>query len=123
MEDDQNKKGQAFFKLAERWKHLNIGHVLNSFMGGTEVDLDDEIQEDTPKLDQGDHWPKAHFGRCHTHNKQLVVCCCGVIAAHTTIFSTEAISGVKVSMNFHNLCGKDTDNSIGLSQVSLKLQT
>ena len=43
MEDDQNEKGQAFFKLAERLKHLNIGHVLNSFMGGTEVDLNNEI--------------------------------------------------------------------------------
>ena len=63
MEDDQNKKGQAFFKLAKQLKHLKIGQVLNSFMGGTDIDLDDEIQEDTPKSDQGDQHPNTCFSR------------------------------------------------------------
>ena len=119
MEDNRNEKGQAFFKLAEQLKRLNIGHVLNSFTGGTDVDLDDEIQEDTPKLDQGDRQPKAHFGRRRTHNEQLIVCCCGVIAARTTMFGAEAISGVKVSMTLHISYDRDIDNSTGLSQVCL----
>jgi hypothetical protein len=100
IEEQRNAKGQAFFKLAQRLKRLNIGQINNSFMGDTGVDLDDdddEVQEDTPKSDQGDRRPKARFGRRRTHNEQLVVCCCGVIAARTTMFGAEAISGVKVS--------------------------
>jgi hypothetical protein len=99
IEERRNAKGQAFFKLAKRLKRLNIGQVVNSFMGDTGVELDDddnEVQEDTPKSDQGDRRPKARFGRRRTHNEQLVVCCCGVIAARTTMFGAEAISGVKV---------------------------
>jgi hypothetical protein len=51
-----------------------------------------------PKSDAGNRKPKAHFGRRWTHNEQLIVCCCGIIAAHATMFGVEAISGVKVSL-------------------------
>ena len=55
MEEHRNAKGQAFFKLVERLKQLNIGNVVNSFMGHTGVELDDDAKgEDTPKSDQGD---------------------------------------------------------------------
>lgn len=97
MEKNWNAKGQAFFKLVEQLKWLNIGNVVNLFMGDTGVKLDDDAKmEDTPKSDQGDQCPRAQFGWHCTHNKQLVVCCCGVIAAHSTMFGAEAISGVKV---------------------------
>jgi hypothetical protein len=65
IKEQQNAKGQAFFKLALRLKCLHIGQVINSFMGDTGVELNDddsEVQEDTPKSDQGDHWPKVRFG-------------------------------------------------------------
>ena len=99
MEEHRNAKGQAFFKLVDRLKRLNIGNVVNSFMGDTGIELDDDAEtEDTPKSDQGDGRPRAQFGRRRTHNEQLVVCCCGVIAARSTMFGAEAISGVKVCL-------------------------
>jgi hypothetical protein len=100
MENHRNARGQAFFQLQQRLKRFSIGQVVNSFTDHTEIgdnDDDDDESEDTPKSDEGNRKPKARFGRRRTHNEQLVVCCCGVIAARATIFGAEAISGVKVS--------------------------
>ncbi|KAF9263806.1 hypothetical protein L218DRAFT_999269 [Marasmius fiardii PR-910] len=47
------------------------------------------------KSDKGNIKVKAWFGRQRTHNEQLIVCTCGMIAAHATMFGAEAISSVK----------------------------
>lgn len=102
IEQQRNARGQAFFKLAQHLKRLNIGQIANSFMGDTGIELDDdepEEVEDTLKSDEGNRKPKAQFGRRQTHNEQLVVCCCGIIAARTTMFRAEATSGVKVCVS------------------------
>lgn len=66
------------------------------------ADADDDVEPETgsgdvSKSDEGNRTVKARFGRRRTHNEQLVVCCCGIIAARATMFGAEAISGVKVS--------------------------
>ena len=93
----RKESGQAFFKLQQRLKRFNINQIVNSF--GDDADENDEEfeeAEDTPKSDEGNRKPKARFGRRRTHNEQLVVCCCGMIAARATMYGAEAISGVKV---------------------------
>jgi hypothetical protein len=124
VEQQRNARGQAFFKLAQRLKRLNIGQITNSFMGDTGVELDDkDAQEDTPKSDGGNRKPKARFGRRRTHNEQLVVCCCGVIAARTTMFGAEAISGVKVSQFYwYCICVVLKQQQTGLVEICLQLQ-
>ena len=42
---------------------------------------------------------RAQFGRCRTHNEQTLVCPCGVICAHATFYSAEAVSNVLVSVD------------------------
>lgn len=95
LEDHHKSRGQAFFQLQQRLKRAFIGQVTDSLASQTRIDDDDDM-EDTPKSDQGNYKPKARFGRRRTHNEQLIVCCCGVIAARATMFGAEAISGVKV---------------------------
>lgn len=46
IEEQRNAKGQAFFKLAQHLKCLNIGQVLNSFMGDTGVELDNDDEDE-----------------------------------------------------------------------------
>ncbi|KDQ58768.1 hypothetical protein JAAARDRAFT_69191 [Jaapia argillacea MUCL 33604] len=77
LEEFRNQRGKAFFQLRDRLKRFNISQISDS-LGG-----DDSL----PEL--------ARFGRRRTHNEQLVVCCCGIIAARSTMFGAEAISGVK----------------------------
>ncbi|KZP25675.1 hypothetical protein FIBSPDRAFT_733502 [Athelia psychrophila] len=102
LEIQRKERGQAFFQLQQRLKRASIGQVLNSFADRTILDDDDvdnpadySTSTDVPKSDEGNRKPKARLGRRRTHNEQLIVCCCGVIAARTTMFGAEAISGVK----------------------------
>lgn len=97
LEMYRKESGQAFFKLQQRLKWFNISQIVNSFGDGIEIEeeiVDDK--QDTPKSDEGNRKLKARFGRRQTHNEQLVVCCCGIIAARATMYGAEAISGVKV---------------------------
>jgi hypothetical protein len=98
MEHQRNERGTAFFQLQRRLKRAFIGQVTDSFAEQVDIEEEEEdVVEDTPKSDAGNCKPKARFGRRRTHNEQLIVCCCGVIAARATMFGAEAISGVKVS--------------------------
>ncbi|KAF7979107.1 hypothetical protein HWV62_43638 [Athelia sp. TMB] len=97
-----SQQGQAFFQLQQRLKCASISQILNSFADRTIINDDDvdnpadySTSTDVPKSDEGNRKPKARLGRWRTHNEQLIVCCCGVIAARTTMFGAEAISGVK----------------------------
>lgn len=102
LEERRKAKNQAFFQLAGRLKRLFIGQVPDSFTDRAEIEEEQEVAwaEDTPKSDEGNYKPKARFGRRRTHNEQIIVCCCGVIAGRATMFGAEAISGVKVSIHF-----------------------
>lgn len=102
LEERRKAKNQVFFQLAGRLKRLFIGQVPDSFTDRAEIEEEQEVAwaEDTPKSDEGNYKPKARFGRRRTHNEQIIVCCCGVIAGRATMFGAEAISGVKVSIHF-----------------------
>ncbi|KDQ56438.1 hypothetical protein JAAARDRAFT_70720 [Jaapia argillacea MUCL 33604] len=92
-----NQCGLAFFQLHDCLKRFNISQILDSLGGNDSLpelvaDHGDDNIEDTPKSDEGNCQPKARFGCHHMHNEQLVVCCCGIIAAQSTMFGAEAIS-------------------------------
>ncbi|KAJ3770157.1 hypothetical protein FB446DRAFT_790719 [Lentinula raphanica] len=59
------------------------------------ADLPDDGVDSTHKSDKGNRPSKVIFSRRTTHNEQLVVCTCGVIAARATMYGAESISGVK----------------------------
>ncbi|KAL0567980.1 hypothetical protein V5O48_014014 [Marasmius crinis-equi] len=90
LEDYRNLKGKGFFTLKKRLETAN--------QSPGDGDDDDEIGlngDPAHKSDLGNTQVKARFGWRRTHNEQLVVCTCGVIAARATMFGAEAISGVK----------------------------
>ncbi|KAK1234059.1 hypothetical protein PQX77_002745 [Marasmius sp. AFHP31] len=85
-------KGKSFFMLQKRLLHANGVPDSNN------EDADEVLElqpSSTHKSDLGHHQVKAHFCRRCTHNEQLIVCSCRVIAARGTMFGAEAILGVK----------------------------
>ncbi|TCD64720.1 hypothetical protein EIP91_003676 [Steccherinum ochraceum] len=42
--------------------------------------------------------PRALFGRKRTHNEQLIVNACGIIAGRVTMFGSEAVDGARVAL-------------------------
>ncbi|KAK1217866.1 hypothetical protein PQX77_019466 [Marasmius sp. AFHP31] len=92
LKDYRNLKGKSFFMLKRRLENTH------SQLPDGEVEDEGEIELNTDpahKSDLGNTQVKARFGRRRTHNEQLVVCTCGIIAARATLFGAEAISGVK----------------------------
>lgn len=60
-------------------------------------DDDEEIQYVCDgKSTQGNRVLRARFGRRRTHNEQLCVFSCGVVAGRATFFGSEAPNGVRV---------------------------
>ncbi|KAL0566230.1 hypothetical protein V5O48_015786 [Marasmius crinis-equi] len=98
LEDYRNLKGKSFFLLQRRLQRAGAQQPSNDSLGATSDDQDEEEMEysdPAKKSDDGNVKVKARFGRRQTHNKQLIVCTCGVISARATMFGAEAISGVK----------------------------
>jgi hypothetical protein len=101
-EDYRSAKNKAWFQLTRRLKRSNISQPPDPSDVGGILDADDdpdseaESEQDVPKSDEGNRKVKARFGRRRTHNEQLIVCCCGVIAARATMYGAEAITGVAV---------------------------
>ncbi|KAL0564244.1 hypothetical protein V5O48_017808 [Marasmius crinis-equi] len=97
LEDYRNLKGKGFFLLQKRLQRVGSQAGEDSLASSTLAAEDEEEIEEDPvkKSDDGNVKVKARFGRRRTHNEQLVVCTCGVIAARATMFGAEAISGVK----------------------------
>lgn len=103
-EDYRNLKGKGFFLLRQRLQRAGVQQPSTSLHLDSlvaEDDLadmeDDDVADLTHKSDKGNRPSKAMFARRRTHNEQLVVCTCGIIAARATMFGAEAISGVEVS--------------------------
>ncbi|KAI0309790.1 hypothetical protein OF83DRAFT_1157459 [Amylostereum chailletii] len=106
LEMYREARGKAFFQLQQRLKRNGVSHAVHSDIAQLPDNVDDDEELDvslglltsndpTLKSDAGNRKLKARFGRRRTHNEQLIVCCCGVIAARATMFGAEAISGVK----------------------------
>ncbi|KAG7100133.1 hypothetical protein E1B28_001913 [Marasmius oreades] len=99
LEDYRNLKGKGFFLLQKRLQQTGSRFTGDS-LSASPIDDDDEAEVElgldrVKKAEEGNVNMKARFGRRRTHNEQLVVCTCGVIAARATMFGAEAISGVK----------------------------
>lgn len=106
-EEYRNQKNKGFFLLRERLKRAGVHQPSTSVELGNIsfddlADLDDtdarSLEDPAHKSDKGNRPSKAMFSRRRTHNEQLVVCSCGIIAARATMYGAEAISGVKVSL-------------------------
>lgn len=100
-EKGYQEKQKAFFQLKERLARAGVSQPLSSIQIDHDLDedvVDLEFTETDPshKSDSGNRKIKVRLIRRRTHNEQLVVCCCGIIAARATMFGAEAISGVKV---------------------------
>ncbi|KAH6879337.1 hypothetical protein BKA70DRAFT_1475132 [Coprinopsis sp. MPI-PUGE-AT-0042] len=98
-EDAYNEKRKAFFQLSKLLERSKVAHLPDSANLDQElldqmVDVDSS-EEPAHKSDSGNKNLKIQLARRRTHNEQLIVCCCGVIAARSTMFGAEAISGVK----------------------------
>ncbi|KAI0037478.1 hypothetical protein FA95DRAFT_1551550 [Auriscalpium vulgare] len=101
LESYRDLKQKAFFQLQGRLKRVGVTQPTDSVVTShpdDDEDLDHDVDADldeSEKSEKGNRQPKARFGRRKTHNEQLVVCCCGVIAARATMYGAESISGVK----------------------------
>ncbi len=62
-----------------------------------------EIECEAEKAVSGNKCHCAQFGRCRTHNEELMVASCGVIIGRATFFGSEAINGVVVSLRISYL--------------------
>ena len=69
---------------------------LLKVLGEDVSNVAEEAVDPIAKSDEGNRTSRAQFGRKHTHNEQLAVYCCGVIAGRATMFGAEAITGVEV---------------------------
>ncbi|KAJ3731347.1 hypothetical protein DFJ43DRAFT_1155581 [Lentinula guzmanii] len=96
-EDYRDTKAKAFFLLRQRLQRVGVQQPqsLDAPSEGGSVDLPDDNGDPAHKSDKG-NWPsRVMFSHRTTHNEQLVVCTCGVIAARATMYGAESISGVK----------------------------
>ncbi|KAG6835179.1 hypothetical protein H0H93_004238 [Arthromyces matolae] len=103
LEEHRHLKKKAFFQLKHRLQKRQLSQLTDTL---DPSDHPDDNSEDEPeenvykdsvkKSDQGNRPPKARFERRRTHNEQLLVACCGMILARSTMFGAESITGAKV---------------------------
>jgi hypothetical protein len=98
LEEYCNLKGKGFFLLQQRLQKSGASQLPSSLDSpANQVDDEDiDLKDPAHKSDLGNRQVHARFAHRRTHNEQLVVCTCGVIAARATMFGAEAVSGVKV---------------------------
>ncbi|KAJ8089666.1 hypothetical protein PM082_014928 [Marasmius tenuissimus] len=103
LEQRYRDRGQAAFKLKELLSKSRMPHPNSSDLIPLPDDEEDELVVD----DEGTAVPeskamkdrpltkvKAMFGRWRTHNEQLLVFPCGIIAAQETFFHSESLPSV-----------------------------
>ncbi|KAJ7033642.1 hypothetical protein C8F04DRAFT_1002511 [Mycena alexandri] len=90
-EDPEALTGEEDIEWFEVGEDGSIGvHAMEDPGSVGTLDTDCEAN----KSDEGNRRYKALFGRCRTHNEQLLVWPCGVIFARTTFYHAEAVSNV-----------------------------
>ncbi|KAJ7605847.1 hypothetical protein DFH06DRAFT_1348440 [Mycena polygramma] len=122
MERLHNERSKAAFTLKDRLQKHRLAHPTASEDPPDLVVAEDDIEwfemddegnlrlrtKDNPgsigtadenlceasKSDTGDRKYKALFGRCRTHNEQILVWPCGVVFARATFYHAEAVSNV-----------------------------
>lgn len=102
LEKSYFRRGQAIFQLRSRLERAGI-HVTKDAAANTSVELDDVetevLVECDGKAEGGNRKLRAYFGRRRTHNEQLIMRPCGVILSRATLFGSEGISSVNVSLS------------------------
>ena len=97
LEDPSNRS--ALFVLRRRLERLRTASLEGDGQEVTDELVDIDADGECPsKPDEGNTKPRARFGRRRTHNEQLVVATCGVILGRATMFGSEGIDGVRVSL-------------------------
>lgn len=105
-EDTNDEDGEDIDGLGEDIEWFEFGelgdiHIRSGPNPGSigVVDTDAEPCEASKSL-TGNRKYKALFGRCRTHNEQLLVWPCGVIFARATFYNAEAVSNVLVGKQY-----------------------
>ncbi|TCD59991.1 hypothetical protein EIP91_010936 [Steccherinum ochraceum] len=109
-------KRSALFQLRGRLERLRLATIHDA--DASTDDIQDDLTEEQvaietdgecpDKPDEGNPAahaaalasgkPRALFGRRRTHNEQLIVNACGVIAGRVTMFGSEGIDGARVAL-------------------------
>jgi hypothetical protein len=102
LEVRKHKENKAMFKLQKRLHKLKI--QPGSEVAEVDDNVIDSVGHHTKSIKKGrkKDEPKATLSRRWTHNEQLFVWCCGIIASRATFYGSEAISSVKVSIYCFN---------------------
>jgi hypothetical protein len=107
-------RGKSLHKLRSRLKKVGVAVPVDSVPDGEDEYDDDEViiesGRDGPvqvdcegKPEMGNRKLRAYFGSRRTHNEQLIMRSCGVILSRATLFGSEAVSAVNVSVNIYCL--------------------
>jgi hypothetical protein len=87
----------------EEWFELDGDGVrIHHDPNGGSIGVDDSVPCEASKSDSGNRKYKALWSRSRTHNEQLLVWPCGVMAQRATLYNAEAVSNVLVSLFAHH---------------------
>ncbi|KAJ7733056.1 hypothetical protein DFH07DRAFT_968134 [Mycena maculata] len=89
LDKEISEEDIEWFELDEQG-HVHVQHHTNP----GSVGVTEEPECEASKDETGNRRYKALFGRCCTHNEQLLVWPCGVIFAWATFYHAEAVSNV-----------------------------
>ncbi len=110
METNYKQKGTSLKKLKERLQAIEDRESIDSLSQEVHHNDDDitsaidllssQVPNSSQATEESSIKLFAHFGR-RTHNEQSIVWPCGIIVSRTTMFSSEALNAVKVSIVFN----------------------
>jgi len=85
------------FEVGETTNAVRLRSQANPGTVGTlDEDASSPLDPCPSKSATGNRVEKAQFSRRRTHNEQTLVCPCGIIFAHATMFGAEAVSNFLV---------------------------
>ena len=114
LDQQNNLRNKAFFQLRKRLERAGIMHASSSDFSNADDDLyvidEDEktaaidgsgLGEEGQCADKpvtGNRRIRARWARRQTHNEQIIVRPCGVIIARGTMYGSESVSNIVVSL-------------------------
>lgn len=101
-DEEINEEDIEWYELDEHGR-VRVQHRTNPGSVGEQ----DQPECEASKSDSGNRKYKALFGRCRTHNEQILVWPCGVIFARATFYHAEAVSNVLVHAFSSSICLTD----------------
>lgn len=98
LENAYFQRSKALFQLCDKLKQSGVSVPSDSVAANISEDTEIEI-ECEGKSEGGNRQLHAIFGCRRTHNEQLILCSCGIILSRTTLYGSEAVSAVYVSLS------------------------